>query len=146
MPFERKRVFRIFQIILGVLAFVSLYLRYDFKTTIEKKAPVEYQFKSQSSSFWRGTNYKLSIVYNDINYLVSISRATSDSIDAGRVPVLYYNKLTSSIIYEYHVSLALKAFLIFCILFLMLTLVGWYDSRQRIDVIGENRKGYKEKK
>ena len=108
---------RLARITLIVCIIVCLTLYISYKQTIEKKEPIEYSLVNQSESYWRGTNYKMYIVYNRKKYLVSISRKMSDSIDVGKMPKLYYNEFTTSIVNDYHKSTALKVLSVLFILF-----------------------------
>ncbi|TWI85283.1 hypothetical protein IQ13_0442 [Lacibacter cauensis] len=102
-----------------VCIIVSLCLYLTYKRTIENENPIDYSLVSQKQSYWRGTNYKLEVIFNTRRHLVSISRAMSDSIDMAKMPKLYYNKFTSSIISNYHKSTALKVISILSILFFL---------------------------
>lgn len=108
---------RFARIILIVCIIVCLTLYISYKHTIEKKEPIEYSLVNQTESYWRGTNYNMNIVYNRKKYLVSISRKMSDSIDVGKMPKLYYNEFTTSIVNDYHKSTALKVLSVLFILF-----------------------------
>lgn len=110
------------QIIRGILITAGcfcLYLRWDFRDTVKNTAPIDYRLVNQTQTFWRGSRYAINVLYNGRFHEVSVSRATSDSIDAGHKPLLYYNKLTSSIIYDYHVSLAIRVMVVVVVLLLL---------------------------
>jgi len=117
MNISYKIMLRLARITLIVCIIVCLTLYISYKQTIEKKEPIEYSLVNQSESYWRGTNYKMYIVYNRKKYLVSISRKMSDSIDVGKMPKLYYNEFTTSIVNDYHKSTALKVLSVLFILF-----------------------------
>jgi len=117
MNISYKIMLRLARITLIVCIIVCLTLYISYKQTIEKKEPIEYSLVNQTESYWRGTNYKMYIVYNRKKYLVSISRKTSDSIDVGKMPKLYYNEFTTSIVNDYHKSTALKVLSVLFILF-----------------------------
>jgi hypothetical protein len=112
-----KIMLRLARITLIVCIIVCLTLYISYKQTIERKEPIEYSLVNQTESYWRGTNYKMYIVYNRKKYLVSISRKMSDSIDVGKMPKLYYNEFTTSIVNNYHKSTALKVLSVLFILF-----------------------------
>lgn len=117
MNISYKIMLRLARITLIVCIIVCLTLYISYKQTIEKKEPIEYSLVNQTESYWRGTNYKMYIVYNRKKYLVSISRKMSDSIDVGKMPKLYYNEFTTSIVNDYHKSTALKVLSVLFILF-----------------------------
>lgn len=117
MNISYKVMLRFARITLIVCIIVCLTLYISYKHTIEKKEPIEYSLVHQTESYWRGTNYKMNIVYNRKKYLVSISRKMSDSIDLGKMPKLYYNEFTTSIVNDYHKSTALKVLSVLFILF-----------------------------
>ena len=104
-------------LIVCILVCLTLYISY--KQTIEKKDPIEYSLVNQTQSYWRGTNYKIYIFYNNKKQLVSISRKMSDYIDLGKMPKIYYNDFTTSVITDYHKSTALKVLSVLCILFFL---------------------------
>lgn len=107
-----------------VCMIVCLTLYISYKRTIEKKDPIEYSLVNQTQSYWRGTNYKMHIVYNNKKHLISISKKMSDSINVGKFPKLYYNDFTTSIVTDYHKSTALKVLSALCILVFLSFLIN----------------------
>lgn len=117
IPYKKKLFYARFTLVICLIISSGLYLSY--KRTIENKKPIDYSLVNQKQSYWRGTNYKIEIIYNNKRHLVSISREMSDSIDMAKIPKLYYNGLTSSIISNYHKSTALKLMSFLGILFFL---------------------------
>lgn len=114
-----KLAAQIIRVILITVGCFCLYLRWDFRNTVKNTAPIDYRLVNQTQTFWRGSRYAINVLYNGRFHEVSVSRATSDSIDAGHMPLLYYNRLTSSIIYDYHVSLAIRVMVVVVVLSLL---------------------------
>ncbi|HSC53815.1 MAG TPA: hypothetical protein VLC98_09350 [Phnomibacter sp.] len=108
MAVANKTMLFLAQITLVVCMIICLSFYVSYKRTIENEKPIEYSLMSQTQSYWRGTNYKMAVFYNRENHLVSISGKMSDSIALGKMPSLYYNDFTSSVISDYHRSMALK--------------------------------------
>lgn len=119
MNISYKIMLQLARITLIVCILVCLTLYISYKQTIEKKDPIEYSLVNQTQSYWRGTNYKIYIFYNNKKQLVSISRKMSDYIDLGKMPKIYYNDFTTSVITDYHKSTALKVLSVLCILFFL---------------------------
>lgn len=119
MGYRKNKILLLVRVVLIALASFCCISYFTSKKIIETKSPVDYTFISQSQSFWRGTSYKISIIYNQEKYNVAVSRETSDSIKVGIMPSLYYDDLSSSIIYEYHLLMMLRVLFALLILFVL---------------------------
>jgi hypothetical protein len=113
----------LFCTILILSALLSLTCYFTTQNRIEKSNPNTYTVVGQNQSNWRGTVYKLSINYDNQVRSIPISRATSDSVDAGNFPELYYNKTFDAVVYEYHLELSIRVFVVLSVLFLILFLI-----------------------
>jgi hypothetical protein len=114
-----KKMLSFARITLVVCLIISVTLYFSYKRTIENEKPIAYSLVNQTQTFWRGTKYKLEVIYDGRKHVVSITRETSDAIDKGIMPNLYYHKLTSSVISTYHESTPLKLISVLGILFLL---------------------------
>ncbi len=119
MTIAYKRMLFFARIALIILLISSLSLFLSYKRTIENKKSIEYSLVNQTHTYWRGTNYKIDVIYNVRRHQVSISRRMSDSINLGKMSNLYYHEFTSSVISEHHQSMALKVISVLGILFFL---------------------------
>jgi hypothetical protein len=112
-----KTTLLIFRSILCIAVVLSLVFYFTTQSSINESKPITYTVKGESQSNWRGTVYKLSISYANRDHTIPVSRATSDSIDNDRLPLLYYNNMFDTVVYDYHLSLSLRVAFVIAILF-----------------------------
>ena len=115
-----KNVDKTFLLILRCILFISIIVSLIFYFTtrknIQKSTSIVYTVNRQSRSNWRGTAYRLSINYANKEQTITISRATSDSIEKGKLPLLYYNGTFDTAVYDFHLEFSLRIAIVFTIL------------------------------
>lgn len=123
MKYSTKITLLIFHSIFCIAFVISFVFYFTTSKSIKGSKPITYTVREQSQSRWRGAVYKLSISHAGREHTISVSRATSDSIDNGRLPSLYYNKTFDTVVYEYHLSLSLRVAFVIIVLFLLSLLI-----------------------